>query len=106
MITGDEEYDMRKTIVPIGNLEADSITSSVAPFIMVQLRVPLTIPKFLVTTIIINKLDYDSKEVLWDYRAEVKPKMIDTEAVHKMGKIGRCYILEGLNGEAPRKEQN
>ncbi|MCD9638763.1 hypothetical protein HAX54_022914, partial [Datura stramonium] len=48
-------------------------TSSIEPFITVQLRAPpdhLTyqIPRFVLTTMISKKLDYNSKVVPWDYQ--------------------------------------
>ncbi|MCD9560844.1 hypothetical protein HAX54_019651, partial [Datura stramonium] len=64
MITLDEEYDMKGTIVPIGNKEVVATISSIAPFIIIQLNAPLTIqiyqPRSVVTPIIAKKLDYNS----------------------------------------------
>ncbi|MCD9642036.1 hypothetical protein HAX54_028625 [Datura stramonium] len=88
MITLYEEYDMRGTIVPVGNTEAVATTSSIEPFITVQLRAPLTIqtyqPRFVLTTMISKKLDYNSKVVPWDYQAEAKIKKINTATTHGM----------------------
>ncbi|MCE0481100.1 hypothetical protein HAX54_038511 [Datura stramonium] len=74
--------------MPIRSTEAVAATSSVAPFITVQLRTPLTIqtyqPRFVLTTIISKKLDYNSKAVPWDYQEEAKTKIINTAIVHGM----------------------
>ncbi|MCD7465785.1 hypothetical protein HAX54_001943 [Datura stramonium] len=90
MITLNEEYDMRGTIVLVGNTKAVAATSSVAPFITDQLRAPLTIqtyqPRSVVTTTISKKLDYNSKVVPWDYKAEAKTNIINTATAHGMTK--------------------
>ncbi|MCE5165796.1 hypothetical protein HAX54_012326 [Datura stramonium] len=91
MITLDEEYDMRGTIMTVGNIEVVSTTSSVAPFITVQLRELLTIqtyqPRSIVTTVISKKLDYNSKAVPWDYQEEAKTKIINITTAHGMTEI-------------------
>ncbi|MCD9643935.1 hypothetical protein HAX54_031827, partial [Datura stramonium] len=96
MVTLDEEYDMRGTIVPVGNTEVVVTTSPVAPFITVQLREPLTIytyqPRSVVTTAIAQKSDYNSQAVPWDYQAEAKAKMINTATAHGMTRSGRFYV--------------
>lgn len=101
MITLDEEYDIRGTIVPIGNTEAVATTASIAPFITVQLRAPLTIqtcqPRSVVTTIVAEKSNYNSKAMPCDYRAKAKAKMINTAIAHGMTRSGRCYVLDSLN---------
>ncbi|MCD9639030.1 hypothetical protein HAX54_023275 [Datura stramonium] len=74
--------------MPVGNMKAVVATSSVAPSITVQLRAPLTIqtyqPRSVVTTLIFEKLDYNSKEVPWDYQEQAKTKMINTAITHGM----------------------
>ncbi|MCE5166178.1 hypothetical protein HAX54_015398 [Datura stramonium] len=108
MITLHGEYGMRGTIMAVGNIEAVVAESSVAPFVTVQLRAPLTIqayqPKSVVATLISKKLDYNSKEVSWDYQAEAKTKMISTAIAHGMTRSGRCYVPNNLNKPAPRRE--
>ncbi|KAG5632501.1 hypothetical protein H5410_004218 [Solanum commersonii] len=56
--------------------EADAMTSSAQPVIIVQLREPLTVqtylPRVVVTTLITKKPEYDTKAVPWDYRARPK----------------------------------
>ncbi|MCD7461633.1 hypothetical protein HAX54_046705 [Datura stramonium] len=110
MITLDEEYDTKGTIFLVGNTEEVSTTSSVAPFITVQLRAPLTIhtyhPRSIVTTAIAKKLDYNSQAVPWDYEAEAKAKMINTAIAHRMTRSGRCYVPDNLNKPALGREQN
>ncbi|MCE5166882.1 hypothetical protein HAX54_028653, partial [Datura stramonium] len=102
MITLDEEYYMRGTIMPVGSTKAVVATSSVAHFIMVQLRTP----RFVVTTIISKKLEYNSKAVPWDYLAEAKTKIINTATDHGMTRPGRCYVPDNLNKPAPGREHN
>ncbi|MCE5166322.1 hypothetical protein HAX54_017471 [Datura stramonium] len=56
--------------------------------------------------LIYKKLDYNSKEVPWDYQAEEKTKMINTATTHGMTRTRRCYIPDNLNKPAPGREQN
>ncbi|XP_049391611.1 uncharacterized protein LOC125856071 [Solanum stenotomum] len=79
MVTLDDEYGTPD----YPNIdEADAMTSSAQPVIIVQLREPLTVqtylPRVVVTTLIAKKPEYDTKAVPWDYRASAKGKMIDT----------------------------
>ncbi|XP_060212073.1 uncharacterized protein LOC132639649 [Lycium barbarum] len=110
MISFDEEYDLEGTIVSVGNTEAFVATSPTAPIITVQLKAPVIVqtyqPKFVMTTVVARKRDYDSRVVPWDYQLKGKAKMMETAVAHGMTRSGRCYVPEDLNRGSSSKKHH
>nr|XP_009616645.1 uncharacterized protein LOC104109133 [Nicotiana tomentosiformis] len=107
MITLDEEYDLKGTIVTIGNAEAARIPPQRAPMIIVQVRPIVTAHTYQQQPDVAtgDKESQKYKTVPWTYRQKGKAKMTDSVASHGMTRSGRCYSFKYVNQGNSGREQ-
>jgi len=107
MITLDEEYDLKGTIVTIGNTEAPRIPFQRATMSIVQMRPTVIVQTYQrqLDAAIGDGESQECKTITWMYQQKGKAKMIDSAASHVMTRCGRCYAPEDENRGNLGREQ-
>lgn len=108
MITLEEDYNLKRTIITIGNVEAARTTPRATPLITIQLKPPVMVQTYQQWTVVadIDNENQQFKVVLWTYQLKGKGTMTDTTTAHEVTRSGRCYAPEEVKRGNSNREQN
>lgn len=86
MIEFDEDYDLKGTIITMGNAETTRVPPRKTPLITVQLKPSVMVQTYQQrsTAAIKNEESREYKTVMWTYQQNEKGKMINSVIAHGM----------------------